>query len=476
MWRGAGRRARGMGWLLAIAAAAAPPPAGGADGAPGVRPGVSLTPHAPILIASDADFTAAKGVTGGAGTPGDPFVISGWVIEVGGGKGIDVRKTTKPFVIRDVLVKGSERKGVGVVVEGAANATVEHVTATDLLLGIDTNEVASLVLRANRADRNLFGVRDRRSPDVAILGNAGEGNASRCISRAQASDRETHPRVEDNVCLGGSGAALELAGLGLEATGNIAEGVNGRGFWLLGFTHAHGNIARRNKTGFYAMAAFSRIENNLAEANVNDGIDITNCYGCIIRGNTIRGNGSAGILAFAIQGAVPRGQNRIVGNHVGFNPFGIALVHGANSNVVEGTEWTDGQQSFLRGEDLNTIVDAGSDRTGAAGEPVRFFDYVATVTVTGHAEETGDTLRDTVSIFVGPTVAAVPLEVRWDFGDGETLVLLADPLQGHALPPVVSHVYATPGVYKARLSVRALNNLGREFTLSDTTSVVIEGA
>src|SRR5437879_5525533 len=73
-------------------------------------PGGVLGPHAEITISSDADFTAANGVTGGSGTTADPYVISCWSITVPNStKGISVSGTvTKAFPIHDV---GASRPG-----------------------------------------------------------------------------------------------------------------------------------------------------------------------------------------------------------------------------------------------------------------------------------------------------------------------------------------------------------------------------
>ena len=38
----------------------------------------ALTPHAPILIDGNANFTAGNGVVSGNGTAVDPYVITGW--------------------------------------------------------------------------------------------------------------------------------------------------------------------------------------------------------------------------------------------------------------------------------------------------------------------------------------------------------------------------------------------------------------
>src|SRR5207247_7959777 len=44
---------------------------------PAVR-ATMLTPHSPIVISGDVDFTAANGVTGGTGTASDPYITECW--------------------------------------------------------------------------------------------------------------------------------------------------------------------------------------------------------------------------------------------------------------------------------------------------------------------------------------------------------------------------------------------------------------
>jgi len=74
-------------------------------GLPTPRLVTSHTPHAPIRIQSNAEFTAANGVVGGHGTPDDPYLIAGWEItNVDTMQAIFIRDTDASFVIRDVFV------------------------------------------------------------------------------------------------------------------------------------------------------------------------------------------------------------------------------------------------------------------------------------------------------------------------------------------------------------------------------------
>ena len=60
----------------------------------------AYTPHDPIVISGDSDFTAQNGVTGGSGSSTDPYVISGWEITTGD-TCITVSNTTSYFVVTD---------------------------------------------------------------------------------------------------------------------------------------------------------------------------------------------------------------------------------------------------------------------------------------------------------------------------------------------------------------------------------------
>ena len=72
--------------------------------------------HAPIVIRSDADFTAENGVVSGSGTVDDPYIISGWKIDdVGASFGILVQDVTASFVIEDVEICGAKTAGIKLV-------------------------------------------------------------------------------------------------------------------------------------------------------------------------------------------------------------------------------------------------------------------------------------------------------------------------------------------------------------------------
>src|SRR3989440_2537073 len=95
------------------------------------------SPHSPISINGNADFTAANGVTGGTGTASDPYVIAGWDINVsqspwhgqyynGPYPGIGISDTDAHFVIRNVYIHGLE-----CTCDGAAAIDIDFINVTN---------------------------------------------------------------------------------------------------------------------------------------------------------------------------------------------------------------------------------------------------------------------------------------------------------------------------------------------------------
>jgi hypothetical protein len=441
---------------------------------PETCPGGTLRAHAPIVIGSDADWTAANGASG-SGTQSDPYVISCLSITLGtSGTGISATSTTSGtwFAIRDVEVKGpgfaSGNSATGISVGGNGNGTVEHVTLSGHGTGLNerlaTIQVADDLLLGDR-----IGIWDTGTPTAVVERNVGVGSGSYCIERASGVDVSIH--VVDNSCSGGSGAGFLLGSTGdidhphLYASGNLAQGNGGNGFVVGVGVVFRDNVARGNGWGLFLNSGPSLVEHNLIAANRNGGIDFE-AMGTTVTNNTIVDNGGAGISANPAntQGFFSN-SGSIVGNHIGGNPLGIAFQFGSEyANLVQDTDWTDGQQSIANFAYMNSIVDAGSDKVGAPGAPLQFSDYVAVVTF-GPATPPASTTN--------PAKAYVATTISWDFGDGSAPLTLTDPAQGHGPPPAVAHAYANAGAYVARLTVSGIDDTNSPFTYSDSVPVSV---
>ena len=93
------------------------------------------TPHAPILIVGNAQFTPANGVVGGQGTAASPYLIRGWRIDASAANGVEVRNTTAHFVVDhlDVCCGSSH---IGISFFNVTDATVMVANVTTSLVGL----------------------------------------------------------------------------------------------------------------------------------------------------------------------------------------------------------------------------------------------------------------------------------------------------------------------------------------------------
>lgn len=88
--------------------------------------GVSAyTPHTPIYIYGNENFTAENGVVSGSGTWDDPYVISGWEIPVSTGRAIYIENASVHFRIENVYIHGAT-SGPGIFLFRSSNGTISN--------------------------------------------------------------------------------------------------------------------------------------------------------------------------------------------------------------------------------------------------------------------------------------------------------------------------------------------------------------
>lgn len=117
----------------------------------------AYTPHAVIQISGDSGFTADNGVTGGNGTEADPFVISGWDIDAGWDKGIEILNTNAHFVVTGCYVHNSG--WYAVYLENADNGTLSDNNVTSNVLGVAASSCENLVVSNNTISAsNYYGL------------------------------------------------------------------------------------------------------------------------------------------------------------------------------------------------------------------------------------------------------------------------------------------------------------------------------
>jgi len=137
----------------------------------------AYSPHAPIFINGDGNFTAANGVTGGSGTAADPYRIEGWEIDASTAHGIHVQYSNASFVIRDVYVHDGGASFDGVRLLNAQNAEVENATLLSNYRGIFLYFSPNATLAGNNASSNTgTGIYLYSSPNATLTGNNASAN------------------------------------------------------------------------------------------------------------------------------------------------------------------------------------------------------------------------------------------------------------------------------------------------------------
>jgi len=191
--------------LLATAVTVATLASHGTDTEDGLRARISYMPHAPIVIMGDSEFTEANGVTDGAGTAQDPFVIEGWEIDATSTYGVYILMTTAHYVIRGVHVSGSESMGVALF--SAPNGTVEDSLFDEGDYGIVAFGVNGVNITRNTMANLEIGM-EFMAVSWANISENDLSNMSMCAMVALLVDNLT---FESNVCTGGEYFGVVLA-------------------------------------------------------------------------------------------------------------------------------------------------------------------------------------------------------------------------------------------------------------------------
>src|SRR5206468_3738787 len=235
--------------LLSLAAVAA------SGGLPTPRMGTLHTPHAPIRIQSNAEFTAANGVVGGHGTPDDPYIIAGWEItNVDTMAAIFIRDTDASFVIRDVDVHQPPGLGwAGIRFIEVTNARVEDSTVAGFSWGVSLEFTSNITVTRSNVTHNGLGIQlwftNDTEPGVSVsnsnVSDDGVGvsiayGGRNVIADNLLSNNSCAIQVGDSTNLtvrGNEVMKSHLQGALIERTSNVTIesnhfALNGAGLWL----------------------------------------------------------------------------------------------------------------------------------------------------------------------------------------------------------------------------------------------------
>lgn len=354
-----------------------------------------LSPHPLIYIRGNGAFTAANGVTGGSGTPTDPYVIQGWDIDVGAGTGIEVTGTTAYFIIRHVATHAVTQYGggfAGINLHQVTNATISGVSVGDSTIGVYLSQVGDArVLGVNTTpgtgSRLSYAVDVESSKNVTIGG-----------STIQASETgiylyfSTSLQVVNNTLLD-TGQAIHLIGSS-DATvaGNVVSGQGSFGIYLEGSYRVTLTANQFEGRGVYLygqdVAAYD--SHAIGPDNLVNGLPLyyyKDCHDLVVDGGTVgqllvancqRVQLSHLTIAdtdIAIELAMVTGA-RVSENRLRDNGDGLDLIRSTNvtvaSNTIEGQRWAG---VYLEGSAATSILGNEVARSQQFGAYVQASDH-----------------------------------------------------------------------------------------------------
>jgi len=256
------------------------------------------TPHTPISINGNNEFTPANGVTGGSGTQTDPYIIEGWEIDAQGGKyGIQIENTDAYFVLKNSYVfnatlntgmwwdQTSAIRLVNVVNGKIYNNTVVHSKQGIALLdGSNHNQVSYNVI--NDTECGIFMYPDSTYNIITnnVFTNVGSGLYLECRANYNFIANNTIYNASTGIYLGGYGyTACKYNNI----TGNKIQNCNGVGISISSFEPGYNviynneitNISSGNLPG-YGIYFFDATTHNLV---MNNRIARTASYGIYLK-------------------------------------------------------------------------------------------------------------------------------------------------------------------------------------------------
>ena len=110
----------------------------------GVRPA--------IVVNGNSDFTTNNGVTGGTGTASNPYIISGWDIDLclgGCALGIQIQNTNAYFVIRNVYIHDGGFGSLDVSFSNVTNGGIEGSVLANTYSGISITSSRNILVSGN---------------------------------------------------------------------------------------------------------------------------------------------------------------------------------------------------------------------------------------------------------------------------------------------------------------------------------------
>ncbi|MFW9849345.1 MAG: nitrous oxide reductase family maturation protein NosD, partial [Candidatus Thorarchaeota archaeon] len=287
---------------------------------------VSVT-HDPIVIISDANFSATAGNEGwiGNGSAGNPYVIDGLDIDQGGAADncISISNTRVNFTIQNCILTGASNPSSGIYLDNVMYGKIMNNTFFNNYFNIYIWNSHYLLVKNNTGTDSLYSISLRQgSSHNIITGNNVSYNTNRGINLESSS----HDNLVINNTCNNNVFGIVLYQVTANSvdnntfSNNVNDGIHINNANFNNFTK---NLCRNNSRGvnLFGMSNNIKIENNTFSDNTNDGIYAEDAGSNYFTNNLFSNNGH-GIFLYGNCDSYTITNNTCTGNSEGIRLVG----------------------------------------------------------------------------------------------------------------------------------------------------------
>jgi len=229
----------------------------------------AYTPHDPIYINGNADFTPTNGVTGGSGTLSDPYIMEGWEINASTTNGIEIGNTDAYIFVHDLYLYSYSSTYYGIDLHNVQNCRIENVRIENNSIGIILYESSGNIIANSTVSSNDFdGIHLGYSGNNTIASNIVSSNIWDGINIYQSSGNTiTNNIVSNNDKV--SGIHLDASSTNIIANNFISNNNFGIYIWASESNIVTNNTALSNEYGIhiYYLSDSNTLTNNTVSYN-----------------------------------------------------------------------------------------------------------------------------------------------------------------------------------------------------------------
>jgi len=289
----------------------------------------AYTPHNPIVISSNADFTPVNGVIGGGGSWDNPYLIEGWDIDASTAVGISISNTDAHFIVNNVYVHSGGTTYRGIYFSSVQNGALNSSVIADNLEGVNVLSSAKVNVTLNEVYGNAGnGVYVTSSQIVKVSSNQVYDNAGYGIYFYYCYPSAI---IDSNSVTINAGHGIYLwRCMDVEITKNTVSGNDAHGIYIndtSNITIASNTVDSSTDTGIRLYQSdHARVFNNTLSLNGVGGISISYSPHTDIDSNKVTNGGIA--VAFNSD------NSNVTSNVISVGNYGIVLASSMNTYIA----------------------------------------------------------------------------------------------------------------------------------------------